>query len=107
MACCHGYAVAPEHESAFSVDASAITFGAGALREAGDQVRALGCKRVALFTDPSLAKLEHPGVVARSIRDAGVDVAIYDEVLVEPTDGSFLAAAAFARAGGFDGYVSV
>jgi alcohol dehydrogenase class IV len=107
MACCHGYALVPGHETAFSVDVSAITFGAGALGEAGDHLRALGARRVALFTDPVLAKLEHPGVVARSLKDAGLDVAIYDDVRVEPTDASFLAAAAFAREGGFDGYVSV
>ena len=32
---------------------------------------------------------------------------VYDEVKVEPTDQSFLAAARFARGGKFDGYVSV
>jgi len=38
---------------------------------------------------------------------AGLDVVIYDEVKVEPTDRSFLAAAKFAAEGKFDGYVSV
>jgi len=37
----------------------------------------------------------------------GVDVAVYDEVKVEPTDPSFRAAAALRREGRFDGYVSV
>jgi hydroxyacid-oxoacid transhydrogenase len=109
MSCCHGYALTLDgaHETAFTIDASAITFGRGALAEAGDHARALGCKRVALFTDPGLAKLEHVAVVARALREAGADVAIYDEVHVEPTDASFLHAAAFARDGKFDGYVSV
>jgi alcohol dehydrogenase class IV len=43
----------------------------------------------------------------RSLAAAGVDVAVYDGVKVEPTDASFLAAADFAREGRFDGYVSV
>jgi len=109
MSCCHGYALTLDgaHETAFTIDASAITFGRGALLEAGDHARALACKRVALFTDGELAKLEHVALVARALRDAGVDVAIYDEVHVEPTDASFLHAAAFARDGKFDGYVSV
>ena len=34
-------------------------------------------------------------------------MAVYDEVHVEPTDASFVHAAAFARDGRFDGYVSV
>jgi alcohol dehydrogenase class IV len=109
MSCCHGYALTLDgaHETGFTIDASAITFGRGALLEAGDHARALGCERVALFTDPELAKLSHVAFVAESIREAGVDVTVYDEVHVEPTDASFLHAAAFAREGRFDGYVSV
>jgi alcohol dehydrogenase class IV len=107
MTCCHGYAFAPGGEEAFAIDASAVTFGRGVLREAGDHLRALGCKRVAVFTDATLASLEHVAIVERSLRDAGIDAVTYAEVHVEPTDRSFLAAAAFAREGRFDGYVSV
>ena len=109
MSCCHGYALTLDgaHETAFTIDASAITFGRGALLEAGDHVRTLGCERVALFTDPDLAKLSHVAFVAESIREAGVDVTVYDEVHVEPTDASFKEAAAFARDAKVDGYVSV
>ena len=32
---------------------------------------------------------------------------LFDQVQVEPTDSSFLEASAFARDGGFDGYVAV
>ena len=107
MSCCHGYAFVPGGEECFSVDASAVTFGRGALTEAGDQARTLGCKRVALFTDPVVGRLEHVATVQRSLKDAGIDVVVYDAVRVEPTDASFMAAAAFARDGHFDGYVSV
>jgi alcohol dehydrogenase class IV len=107
MACCHYYALADGHESCFSVDVSAITFGAGALREVGAHMRELGLKRVALFTDPRLAGLPHLASAAASLEAAGVDAVVYDEVKVEPTDQSFLAAAQFAREGRFDGYVSV
>ncbi len=107
MTCCHGYALASGGETVFTVDASAVTFGPGALAEAGEQARAHGCKRVALFTDPTVAKLEHVAVALGSLRAAGVDVAVYAGAHVEPTDASFLDAAAFAREGKFDGYVSV
>ena len=110
MACFHGYApvvgVAGQ-EAAFSVDVSAITFGPGVLAEAGERLRGLGCKRVALFTDATIARLEPVETVLRAARDAGLDVAVYDQVHVEPTDVSFGAAAAFAKEGHFDGYVSV
>ncbi|HEX6827819.1 MAG TPA: hydroxyacid-oxoacid transhydrogenase [Burkholderiales bacterium] len=107
MACCHYYAFNEGGDTAFTVDMSAITFGAGCLAEAGDQARALGMKRVALFTDKGVARHPHVETVASSLRAAGCDVAVYDEVKVEPTDRSFLAAARFATEGRFDGYVSV
>ncbi len=106
MSCCH-YPLAPGNESAFSIDVSAITFGPGVHAEAGEHVRALSCTRVALFTDATLARLEPVDTVLRSLRAAGLDVVVYDEVHVEPTDVSFRAASDFAREGRFDGYVSV
>jgi hydroxyacid-oxoacid transhydrogenase len=54
-----------------------------------------------------VAKLPIVAATLASIRAAGVDVALFDETRVEPTDASFLRAAAFAREGRFDGYVSV
>jgi hypothetical protein len=56
MACCHHYFTATEGgEDVFSVDVSSIAYGPGALREAGEQARALGIGRIALFTDRRLA----------------------------------------------------
>jgi alcohol dehydrogenase class IV len=107
MTCCHGYALVDGGDAAFSIDASRVVFGRGALAELGAHVRALGGSRVALFTDRNLARFPHVEVARRSLAAAGLDVVVYDEVQVEPTDRSFLAAAAFARAGSFDAYVSV
>lgn len=107
MSCCHHYALVEGGDAIFSVDISAITFGPGCLAEAGDHARNLGLKRVALFTDPRLAALEHVDVARRALAAAGVDVVLYSEVVVEPTDQAFREAARFAAAGRFDGYVSV
>jgi alcohol dehydrogenase class IV len=107
MPCCLGYQLAAGNESAFSVDVSAITFGPGVLSEAGEHLRALGCRRVALFTDRAIVRLVHAETVLRSLRAAGLDAVVYDEVHIEPTDASFRAAAEFAREGPFDGYVSL
>jgi len=108
MACCHHYYLLAEgNESAFAIDVSSITFGHGVLAEAGEQARALGMTRVALFTDKTLAALPYVARVRESLRAAGLDVAVFDESRVEPTDQSFLAAAKFAAEGKFDGYVSV
>ena len=106
MSCAHGFALEGA-ETAFSVDVSAITFGRGALAEVGEHARSLGMTRAALFTDARVAALPFLETARRSLMEAGVDVAVFDAVKVEPTDASFLAAAEFARAGRFDGYVSV
>ncbi|HZR08735.1 MAG TPA: hydroxyacid-oxoacid transhydrogenase [Myxococcales bacterium] len=107
MSCWHYYAPQEPNETAFSMDASRIVFGRGSLVEVGDHVRALGARRVALFTDARLAATAHLATVRTALQRAGVDFAVYSEVKVEPTDESFLAAAKFAREGRFDGYVSV
>lgn len=107
MSCCHGYVPIEGGDGAFSVDASSVTFGRGALAEVGDRVRALGCRRVALFTDRRVACLPFFEAARRSLGAAGLDVAVYAEVAIEPTDTSFAAAADFAREGCFDGFVSV
>ncbi len=102
MSCCH-YTLVEGNESAFAVDPSTIAFGTGVLAEAGEHLRALSCRRVALFTDGTLARLEPVATVLGSLRAAGLDVAVYDDVHVEPTDASFRAAAEFATAGGSTG----
>jgi alcohol dehydrogenase class IV len=107
MGCCHGYALIEGGEAAFSIDPGSVVFGRGALAELGAHASALGARRVALFTDRTVARLLHLEAARRSLFNAGLDVEIYDAVQVEPTDASFLAAAAFAREGRFDGYVSV
>ncbi len=108
MSCCHNYYVATEgNESVFSVDIASISFGHGVLKEAGEHAKALGMSRVALFTDKRLAALPYVAQLRDSLRAAGMDVVIYDEVKVEPTDQSFIAAAKFAAEGKFDGYVSL
>lgn len=94
-------------DSAFSVDASNITFGAGCLDELGDIARSLGMRRVALYTDDALVSTPHVARAEASLAKAGVDVALYDNVRVEPTDDSFKAGAKFATDAKVDGFVSV
>jgi hydroxyacid-oxoacid transhydrogenase len=107
MACCHPTTADLGHETAFSVDASGLTFGPGVLAEAGETLAALGCRRVAVFTDATVGRLEAVAATRSSLQAAGLDSALYDGVHVEPTDRSFQTATEWARAGRFDGFVSV
>lgn len=106
MSCAHYYV--GDGDPCFSMEASQVTFGRGALDEAGAHARALGLRRVALFTDPRVAALPHLERVRGALGLAGVQVAVYHEVKVEPDERSFLDAARFYHdEGPFDGAVSV
>ncbi len=54
-----------------------------------------------------MAASAYVATVKASLAAAGVDVAVYRDVVVEPTDASLQDAARFAAEGRFDGYVSV
>jgi alcohol dehydrogenase class IV len=96
-----------DHETVLEVEAPRVKFGRGALAEVGPEAAALGLRRVALFTDARLAGGAFVERARASLRAAGVDVAEFAAVRIEPTDGSFRAAAAFATDAKVDGYVSV
>lgn len=105
MSCAHLTAIAAGCETAFTVDASRVTFGAGCLGEVGDRARAHGMTRVAVFTDKRLRALPWFDEVIAALR--GLHVAVFDEVAIEPTDASFETAARFAADARADGYVSL
>lgn len=107
MVCCAGYPFVDGGDTTFEVDTSRIKYGSGALREVGAEARDLGLRRVALVTDPIVATLPFFETVRASLAAAGCDVAVYAAALVEPTNRSFEEAAAFAKDGAFDGFVSI
>lgn len=107
MTCAHYYPFTEGGDTAFSVDPTAIKYGPGVLREIGDDATVLGMTRVMLLTDERLAQLEPVAIARETLSKAGVEVILYDEVEVEPTDRSFLEAARAAGEGKFDGFVAV
>ena len=87
MRCCHAdFALVEGSDRGFTVGMPTFTFGAGVLAEAGDNARDLGLRRVGLFTDARLVHGEHVAKVRASLAAAGVDVAVYDQVRIEPDD---------------------
>lgn len=108
MRCCHAdFSLTEGSDRGFTLGMPTFTFGRGVLAEAGDNARDLGLRSVALFTDRGLVNGEHVAKVQASLAAAGVQVTVFDDVSVEPTDRSFEEAARFAADGRFDGYVSV
>lgn len=101
------YLAPGQGETVFSVSSSPIKFGAGALAELGMDAQALGMKRVALFVDPHVLASPAGETALGALRSAGLDAVVFDRVRCEPNSDSFEEAAAFARDGHFDGFVSL
>ena len=94
-------------ETAFAVASSNLVIGVGATREIGAHAVDLGLRRIMLLTDDRMAGQPAVGVAVESLRAAGIEVDLFAEVVVEPTEGSFEAAAGFAARGRYDGFVAV
>lgn len=63
-----------------------VAFGAGALARLGELARAVGGTRVLLVTDPGLEHVGHPQRAERVLREAGLEVFVFDEVKENPTE---------------------
>ena len=107
MSCRHLAAVAAGCDPCFTVDASRVTFGAGALAEVGPRLRAHDVRRAAVFVDARVHGLPWFAEVAASLAGAGVDAAVYADVAIEPSDASIADAVAFARQARADGVLSL
>ena len=59
-------------DGAFTVEAPKIKFGIGSLNEIGADAKALGLSRVALYTDPTVAKLQPVETALESLRKSFV-----------------------------------
>jgi hydroxyacid-oxoacid transhydrogenase len=95
------------HETVFTLEATPLKYGAGAVHDAGWELKRLGVTRAMLCSDPGVIKAGITDTVAASIRDQGIDVDVFSDVRVEPDDASFGAAADAAVGGDYDGFVGV
>lgn len=95
------------HDIAFEMAVSSIRFGHGVTREVGMDLAELGVRRALVLTDPVVRALAPVQTVLDSFDASKIRYDVYDRVRVEPTDESFLAAIAFAKAGEYDAFVAV
>ena len=91
----------PVHESVFTLEATPIKFGPGAVDDAGWELQRLGVSRALLVTDPGIPHVE------RVLASLSCEVVVFDASRVEPTLDSLQAAADFALSEEVDGFVSL
>jgi len=99
--------MAAGRETVFTLEATPVKFGPGAVADAGWELKRLGVRRVLLVSDPGVAALGYPDRVAALAREEGIAVVRFDDSRVEPTLGSFQRAADVAAEHEVDGFVSV
>lgn len=101
---------------AFEMAASNLRFGQGATREVGMDLKNMIAQlpasersnaKIAVFTDPNVAKLDVMKVVEESLVREGLNWVVFDKVAVEPTDKSWNSAVEFTRAGGITHFLAV
>jgi len=84
-----------------------IVLGAGASMLAGQYAWNLGIRRALLVSDPGVAEAGWTALVAQSLRDADLDVSIFEGVNANPRDSQVMAGAEAYRAERCDGLVAV
>src|SRR5438874_10178622 len=62
-----------------------VMFGPGTLSRLGELACELGATRALLVTDPGLEAAGHPQRAQQSLRDAGLEVFVFDDVEENPT----------------------
>ncbi|KQY56825.1 hydroxyacid-oxoacid transhydrogenase [Nocardioides sp. Root140] len=95
-------------ETVFTYGAPGLKFGRGASAEIGHDLATFDARRVLLVTDPGVAATGHPARIAEQIAATGIEVVVFEDAHVEPTDESLAGAVEFGRSEGpFDAYVAV
>lgn len=84
-------------ETIISMDSVPIRFGVGATEEVGYELTRLGIRQALLVTDRNLRQFGLVDKVEAAARSAGIELDVYDDVHIEPTDRSFNDAIAYAR----------
>ena len=96
-----------QHETVFTMEATPIKFGPGSVADAGWELKRLGVTRAMLCSDPGVVATGITDSVVESIRAEGIEVDVFTDIRVEPSDESFQVAADAAVAGDYDGFVGV
>ena len=84
-----------------------VMFGSGTLARLGELARELGATRALLVTDPGLEAAGHPQRAQQSLKDAGLEVFVFDDVEENPTSRHVEVGARYARPHAIDLIVSV
>lgn len=84
-----------------------VVFGNGAINELGEQVKALGCKKVMCVYDGGVKAAGIAPKAEASLKAAGVDFVVYDKITADPKDIEVNECGTLAKESGVDGFVAI
>jgi alcohol dehydrogenase class IV len=97
----------PAHETIFTLEATALKFGAFGHEELGWELARLGLRSVTLITDPALHAYGLIERIEANIAASGIACTRFEDIRVEPTLESLQKAVAFCTAHPADGFVAL
>ncbi|WP_210250005.1 hydroxyacid-oxoacid transhydrogenase [Labrys sp. KNU-23] len=95
------------NETIFTLEATQLKFGNGAVEELDWELKRLGLRKILLVADPRLRRLGITERITDIVTRAGVGISVFESILVEPTIESLGEAAAFASSQDVDGFVAL
>lgn len=84
-----------------------ILMGSGASLRTGLKVRQLGCKKVLFVYDKGLKDVGIADIISDNLKNAGIEIVIFDKVLPDPPDYMVEEGAELAKKENVDGIVAV
>lgn len=84
-----------------------VLFGSGTCKQAGEKAKELGMTKVMLVTDEGIEDVGHADKVANSLKEAGVEVVIWNGSKQDCPEDSIKEAAKVGREHGVDGIIGV
>jgi hydroxyacid-oxoacid transhydrogenase len=94
-------------DNVFTMRSTPYKFGPGVTDEIGDDLVALGLRRVLVVTDPGVAAIGLAERVLNRIREKKIEAGLFQDVSIEPTDVAVKKAIEFAQAFNAEGYVAI
>ena len=96
-----------DFESVIPLMMAKLKFGIGATEELGYELKTMGADRILLIADQHLWDVGLVDKVRAIVKDEGIQLAIYDEIHIEPTDVSFRHAIEYAQGVEVDAFVAL
>lgn len=84
-----------------------ILFGAGSSEKTGEKVKELGCKKVLCVFGKNVKKTGFADRIMDLIKEEGIDIVTYNEVVPDPPDDMIEKGAAFAKSEKVDGIIGI